>query len=173
MSYSSISPSSTLNTSRNVTPATPCSSSDVHLDASTLCTPIGEPLLSDYGVLELPSDSQDSQSLSSETPLLADVTCNGTVNAALVAKIEALEEQKKSLTAQVASKKNTPFRIEEISHDDSLVHFYTGFHTFMLLFAFYKFLGPSVNCLQYWETRSIQCSKTTHNVATLLKRVVF
>ena len=99
---------------------------------------------------------QDSQSLSSETPLLADVTCNVTVNAALVAKIEALEEQKKSLTAQVASKKNTPSHIEDISHDDSLVHFYTGFHMFILFFAFYKFLGPSVNCLQYWGTKNTQ-----------------
>ena len=62
-----------------------------------LCTPIGEPLLSDNGVHELPSESQDSQSLSSETPLFADGTCDVTVNAALVAKIEALEEQRNLL----------------------------------------------------------------------------
>ena len=39
-------------------------------------------------------------------------------------------------------------------HDDSLVKLYTGFPSFELLVAFYKFLGPSVDHLNYWGTKN-------------------
>ena len=43
-----------------------------------------------------------------------------------------------------------PFRIEDIAHDDRLIHFYTGFSSYDVLLAFYEFLGPAVDKLQYW-----------------------
>jgi len=39
------------------------------------------------------------------------------------------------------------FRLENIKHDDKLVHFYTGFQSYETLLAFYEFLGPSVDNL--------------------------
>ena len=156
ISSPSISPSPTPSTLRSMTPATPCSSDDPCLDAAALCTEVGEPLLSDYSVHELhvPCESGDSFLSSSEAPPPpSDV--NVTVNVALIAQIEALEVEKKTLTSQLALKK-APFCIEAISHDDALIHFYTGFHTYALLLAFFEFLGPSVNNLQYWRVKSKQ-----------------
>lgn len=101
---------------------------------------------------ELPSEGGSFLSSSEEVPPVADVQV--TVNAALIAQIEALEVRNKDLTSQLASKKCRHFRIEEVSHDDSLIQFYTGFQTYALLFAFFEFLGPSVNCLQYWGAKN-------------------
>ena len=148
MSSPSISPSPT-----PITPATPCSSDDPSLDAASLRTEVGEPLLSDYSIHELPSESGDLFLSSSEAPPPHDVSV--TVNTAVVARIEALEVEKKTLTSQLAQKK-ARFCIESISHNDSLIHFYTGFHTYALLLAFFEFLGPSVNCLQYWGVKPKQ-----------------
>ena len=150
ISSPSISPSPTSSTLRSMTPATPCSSDDPCLGATPLCTQVGEPLLSDFSVHELPCESGDSSSEAPPPPAI-DVT----VNAALIARIEALEVEKKTLTSQLALKK-TQFCIEEISHDDSLIHFYTGFHTYSLLLAFFEFLGPSVHNLQYWGEKPKQ-----------------
>lgn len=70
----SVSQSPTSSTSHPITSATLCSSDDHDpcLDAMTLCTPVGEPLLSDYNVHELPSESGESF-LSSEAPPPCDV----------------------------------------------------------------------------------------------------
>ena len=138
----SVSPSNTPSSSRGGTPSPGCSRDDPCLDASPLYAPIGEPLLSDYSMHEIPSESGDSVLSPSEgVPPVADVQV--TVNAALIAQIEALEVQKKDLKYQLASKKCRHFRVEEVSHDDSLIHFYTGFQTYALLVAFFEFLGPS------------------------------
>ena len=86
MSSPSISPSPT-----PITPATPCSSDDPSLGAASLRTEVGEPLLSDYSVHELPSESGDSFLSSSEAPPPPPHDVSVTVNTALVARIEALE----------------------------------------------------------------------------------
>ena len=80
------------------------------------------------------------------------------VSAALVARVESIEAEKCALASQLASQKPSKFCIEENSHSDSLIHFYTGFHTYALLLAFFEFLGPSVNSLQYWGGKSM-CKK--------------
>ena len=38
-------------------------------------------------------------------------------------------------------------------HNDSLVKMYTGFPSYELLVAFFDFLGPAVNNLNYWGAK--------------------
>jgi len=45
------------------------------------------------------------------------------------------------------------FRVEQIQNDDNLFQFYTGFISYEVLLAFYEFLGPVVNKLNYWGTK--------------------
>ena len=70
------------------------------------------------------------------------------VNAALLARIEYLE-------AQNTSRNECPptFRIDQVKHNDRLVRFYTGFITYRIFLAFFNFLGPVVNNLQYWRSK--------------------
>ena len=102
---------------------------------------IGEPLLSDYSVFELPSTGDceiDDNAHESET--------------ALSARVELLESQLKSLSSLHGQTKASCryFRIESISDSDSLIKFYTGFSSFPVLLYFFEFLGTSVNHLKYW-----------------------
>ena len=129
------------------TPVTPSSSRSV----TPTCTPMkpipqvhttvaGEQFHSDYQVHELPSmDAPPSCS--------AEVV----VNTALLARIEALEaEHARQRTQQ---KDKNYFRLEDIQHDDKLVRFYTGFVSFMVFLAFFEFLGPAVEHLNYWGSK--------------------
>ena len=151
MKHVKSSPSPTPSISRAITPA---SSDDQFLDsAMPLSTQVGEPLMSDYSVHELPDESGDSAPSSSfemtdHTPQESDV--NVIVNTALVARIEHLEAEKSRLLSEASNHKPKKFRIEHISDNDSLIHFYTGFHTYELLLNFFEFLGPSVSALHYW-----------------------
>ena len=72
------------------------------------------------------------------------------VNTALVARIEALQAEARTLRSKLSKTKPLHFRLENMGHSDSLVAFYTGFQSYDLLLAFYEFLGPSVNKLTYW-----------------------
>ena len=63
------------------------------------------------------------------------------VNSALLARIEVLESEKKPLEAKLLLPRNH-FRIEQIQHDDELVHFYTGCASFFVLNAFFYFSDP-------------------------------
>ena len=58
---------------------------------------------------------------------------------------------------------HTPFRIENIMHDQHLVHFYTGFADYDALQCCFKFLGSSVYQLYYWygSKNTSQGSKIT------------
>ena len=145
--------------SRPVTPTT----SDVtdgessDLVGTRLTSPIGEVYFPDYGVHELPSDescldlsSGSNLDKGGEQPSEAQVV----VNTALVACIEALEAEARSLHSKLSKTKPSHFRLENIAHSDSLVAFYTGFQTYDLLLAFYEFLGPSVNKLTYWSGKT-------------------
>ena len=65
--------SPSVNPSPTPSTVTHASSDDPCLDAATLYTPVGEPLLCDYSVDELPSENGDTFLSSSEAPLPADV----------------------------------------------------------------------------------------------------
>ena len=84
---------------------------------------------------------------------------NEVVNVALLARIEALEMEVYSLQRKLSQKKPSHFRLENISCNNSLVSFYTGFQTYDLHLAFYEFLGPSVDELTYWGSDSNKSDK--------------
>ena len=119
------------------------------LAALPLIAAAGETLLSaaDYSVYELPviDDDRGDHHQQSESQVLVD-NC-------LMARIEALEAENEMLRKQVSSS-NSFFRLENIAHDNSLVHFYTGFQSYEVLLAFYDFLGPAVDDLIYWGSKS-------------------
>lgn len=110
-------------------------------------------------MIELPSESSVCSDGASDA--LLPVPCNPShssevlVNTALLARVEALEAEncllKKKLNESAA--KREYFRINYIQHDDKLVHFYTGFISFMVFQAFFSFLGPVVNELNYWGAK--------------------
>ena len=88
------------------------------------------------------------------------------LNTALIAQLEVLE-------AENAKLKNTMFKgakltVDELKDDDRLFSFYTGFKSYQIFLAFYEFLGPAVNMLNYWGSK-----KTTHQrkKATKLKPI--
>eukprot|EP00731_Ephydatia_muelleri_P026446 Em0018g546a len=135
-------------TSTSVSP-TPSSSKSV--TTSTIIQPplsvadVGEQLVSDYQVHELPNNVDDASSTLPTNGLQSSsLQTVPLVNAALLARIEYLE-------AQNTSRNECPptFRIDQVKHDDRLVRFYTGFITYRIFLAFF---GPVVN-LQYWGSK--------------------
>ena len=118
--------------SRSVTPAPP-------LSPEVYTATVGEQLQTDYGVHELPGSSTP-QTSSNESLL---------VNHALLAHIEILEAENTHLKTQLQQGDQKHFRIESIQHDDKLVSFYTGFISYAVFLAFFEFLGPVVNHLNY------------------------
>lgn len=99
--------------------------------STALSTPIGEVLLSDYGVHELPSECSEESALDTlgiSGSYANESSTNVIVHTALIARIEALEIENKALHRQVSSK-SKPFRLSVIAHSDSLVQFYTGFQS--------------------------------------------
>ena len=114
-------------------------------DSEPMTVFMGEQLLDDYRVIDLPEDPSTTEaSLSS-----AD---EGLVNTALLARIEFLEAECTRL--QKSDRKQQHFGIDEIKQDDHLIHFYTGFPSFAILLSFYHFLEPVVDKLQYWGSKS-------------------
>lgn len=81
-----------------------------------LSAAIGESLLSDYSVDELPDHGEAS------SDILVDVV--------LTARIEALEVENRRLKTELSTRKVAYFRIEHIAVNDSLVRFYTGFTSY-------------------------------------------
>ena len=95
-------------------------------DQSSMCASIGEPLLSDYGIHELPSGSEKHS------------------DSALTARVEFLEAETKYLRSKADENKApavSKFRLSQIANDDSLVRFYTGFYSYQLLLFFLNFWG--------------------------------
>ena len=125
-------------------------------------TPVGEALLTDYSVHELPTETISSTDYHEDNSVV-DGACSptsvsavteetqGLIHAALTAHIEFLA-QNKSLTQQLITTK-TPFRLADIECNNALVQFYTGFPSFEILLLFYEFLGPAKHKLQYWGTK--------------------
>ena len=71
----------------------------------------------------------------------------------MVAEIYQLKKQLQQVTA------HQYFRIEHVQHDDALVMFYTGFSSSMVFLAFFAFLCPAVNELNYWSAKDCQHCK--------------
>lgn len=119
-------------------------------DQESLIASIGEPLLTDYVVHELP-DVEDTYTLSfSEKEVL---------NRALLARVEFLEAENQKLKDSASTTQPKHFRLEDIANDDSLVRFYTGFPSYEIFVAVFDFLGPAVNKLHYWGTDAIRSGK--------------
>ena len=127
--------------------------------------PVRMPLPSTKKVKVIPSNSN---SVSCESLSVSDFpsTSSGEndacviVNAALMAKIEMLENENTALKEEKERMEKRPFRLEDIMHDDRLVKMYTGFMSYELLVAFFDFLGPAVNNLNYCRTKdTIQSRK--------------
>ena len=96
-----------------------------------------------------PSTSQqESFAGTSEEP---DDESSKAVHTGLLAYIELLESENAQLRSAPSNKKH--FRIEDIQNDDKLVSFYTGFSSYMIFSAFFEFLGPVVNNLNYWGSK--------------------
>ena len=64
-----------------------------------------------------------------------------------------LESENIALKHKIDATEKAPFRLKDIMHDDHLVKMYTGFPSYELLIAFFYFLGPAVNNLNYWGTK--------------------
>ncbi len=54
------------------------------------------------------------------------------------------------MTISTPKEHTSYFRVENIRHDDGLVRFYTGFVSYEVLLAFFDFLEPVVENLEYW-----------------------
>lgn len=76
---------------------------------------------------------------------------------ALLAKMELLESEHSKVKETLNKKRY--FRIEDIEDSDKLIFFYTGFVSYMVLNAFFEFLGPVVHELTYWGSKSEGCRK--------------
>ena len=73
-----------------------------------------------------------------------------TVNATLASQFELLSSEKKTVETEM---RTILFRLENISGDDSLINFYTGFMSYELFMAFFAFLGPATSHLKYWGSK--------------------
>lgn len=125
---------------------------DIHTAA------VGEQLQTDYQIIQLPPD--DAELATNDAELTANDTATNTlVSTALMARIEYLEAEITQLTKQQQVK--SYFRIEDIQSDDQLVCFYTGFISYAVFLAFFEFLGPVVDKLNYWG-----CSKASKQCRT-------
>lgn len=108
---------------------------------------IGKPLISDYGVHELPDYDGGRDAL---------------VDIALTARIEMLESEVHHLKDDNHMKTRF-FQLEKIAQSDSLIRFYTGFTSYEIMLAFYEYLGPAVHKLRYWGESDRKTSRQMKN----------
>ena len=107
-------------------------------DAEPMTALVGEQLLDDYQVIDLPDDGSTAKTCSADQHL---------VTTALLARIEFLEAECSKL--HNSERKGQHFGIDQIKHDDCLVSFYTGFLPLLYFRHFFSFLG------QLWTSCSI------------------
>ena len=67
------------------------------------------------------------------------------------------------------------FRLTNISHDDKMVAFYTGFPSFATMKACFEYLGPAANYLSYKEKNENDalCSGRPHILPPILPPIEF
>ena len=87
---------------------------------------------------------------------------------ALKAKVEYLRAECKYLKKQSCTSEEhlRRFSVENIRHD-GLVRFYTGFVSYEVLLAFFEFLGPVVENLEYWGSATTSTRKRRHILTPL------
>ena len=164
--------------SRSVTPLSSQSPPALHLPPPMLplTVQVGEQLEVDYQVHELPGESENTPETTSDCPSPTMEPQQNLISAALLARIEVLEAENARLKKCLSSKE-TYFGMEQIKHDDHLVSFYTGFRSYKVFLAFFQFLGPAVNKLNYWgikpksqqRQRSMKLSPVDQLLMTLMK----
>lgn len=136
----------------------PSSSSDNTVISSTVPSPLQpcsvatpeEVLLDSVVVNELPTLDDDDSAANVNTTDGSDPV----IYAALLAKIEYLQSENLKLSTQQKDSKRY-FRIEDIQDDDKLLRFYTGFTSFKIFMAFFEFLGPAKEHLNYWGEKAV------------------
>ena len=150
-----------MSSSQSVTPLSPPTSSTAIPSVSStppeppLIAVVGEQLDVDYQVHELPVAEKHDNAIpelsvqSTTTEQNSDI-----VNAALLARIEILESENAELKRR-AGKDKVHLCMENIKDDDRLVSFYTGFKSYVVFLAFFQFLGPAVDKLNYWGSKSV------------------
>ena len=74
-----------------------------------------------------------------------------------IADIKRMEEQIEEMKEQLSQLKHEnaalKFSLVNIADNDKKVSFYNGFPTYATLMACFKFLGPTVNQLIYWNSK--------------------
>ena len=128
------------------------------LATSLLTASFGEQLDTNYTVHELPCPGShvcESPSTSNLLTKAKEDSIDYVVNAGLLSKIELLEAENRRLKASTC-KASQHFRIQQIQSNDRLFRFYTGFISYSVFFAFFKFLGPVVYELEYWSSKRKQ-----------------
>ena len=73
--------------------------------------------------------------------------------------MESLDEENKKLTATVVPVVTLDFRIDGIKDNDKWVSFYTGFQSYAVFQAFYQFLLPAAENLNYYRSESAEVVK--------------
>ena len=79
---------------------------------------------------------------------------------------ESLGEENKKLKATVVSVVSLNFSIDGIKGNDKWVSFYTGFQSYAVFQAFYQFLLPAAQNLNYYRSESAQVVKDKKDVRT-------
>ena len=70
---------------------------------------------------------------------------------------ESLSEENKELRAKVVVSQN--FSVDDIKSNDKWVSFYTGFQSYAVFQAFYQFLLPAAENLNYYRSESAEVVK--------------
>lgn len=98
---------------------------------------------------EVDSDVQTDNEVSTDQATNTELTCEDLD--ILLKESESLKKEVATLQQQLRSAR---FSLYNISSDDAKISFYTGFPSYAALEVCYKFLGPAVNNLIYWNGKS-------------------
>ena len=137
-------------------------------------TPVGEALLTDYCLYELPAETISSSYYHDDNTFAVDgaysstsVTpaeeTQGLVHAALTARIEFLEAKNKFLIQQLALPE-APFRLADIEHNDVLICFTQDFHPMKNCCFFMNLLGQPYTDCSTGVVRQYETSQKTGSI---------
>ena len=98
--------------------------------------------------------SEESESDTDDSILRNNETCSTELNMVEIQRMEKqLEEMKQKVTELKRENDSLKFTLDNIAYNDKKVSFYTGFPSRAALMVFFKFLGPAVNELIYWNSK--------------------